>query len=209
MSHCRGIGVLEFVDQRHPVPLPDPGAGLRGPWSGSATHIVQQHEQIVEIAQSRTAFAAFGFGAHGAREGDTLPRGTVGARREVGVAVTPFFRIPGLLRQDSVDLLVDGLDCAACVWLIESLLARNPSILRARVILRRAACRLRWRGPPADANAHVGLVAALGFRPAPYERSPPRPTATTANARAAALPCRCGLCRRQRHAAVGRRLVGP
>ena len=26
-----------------------------------------------------------------------------------------------------LDLLVDGLDCAACVWLIESLLARNPA----------------------------------------------------------------------------------
>jgi len=27
----------------------------------------------------------------------------------------------------SLELLVDGLDCAACVWLIESLLARNPT----------------------------------------------------------------------------------
>ena len=82
----QGIGVLEFVDQRHSVPLPDPGAGA-WPVVRVGQHIVQQHEQIVEITQSRTAFAAFGFGAHGAREGDTLPCRTVGARREVGVAV--------------------------------------------------------------------------------------------------------------------------
>src|SRR4249920_3554156 len=31
----------------------------------------------------------------------------------------------------ALDLLVDGLDCAACVWLIESLLGRNRDILAA------------------------------------------------------------------------------
>ncbi|MFI5002391.1 MAG: copper-translocating P-type ATPase [Reyranellales bacterium] len=68
-----------------------------------------------------------------------------------------------------LDLLVDGLDCAACVWLIESLLARNPAIVRARVSLSTRRLSLRWRGTTADANSHVGLVAALGFRPVPYE----------------------------------------
>jgi Cu2+-exporting ATPase len=68
-----------------------------------------------------------------------------------------------------LDLLVDGLDCAACVWLIESLLARNPAIVRARVQLSTRRLSLRWRGSPAEANAHAGLVAALGFRLAPYD----------------------------------------
>jgi Cu2+-exporting ATPase len=71
--------------------------------------------------------------------------------------------------ESELDLLVEGLDCAACVWLLESLLARNPAIRRARVHLSTRRLSLRWVGPPADANAHVGLVAALGFRPAPYE----------------------------------------
>jgi Cu2+-exporting ATPase len=68
-----------------------------------------------------------------------------------------------------LDLLVDGLDCAACVWLLESLLARNPAMARARAHLTTRRLSLRWRGPAADANVHVGLVAALGFRPAPYD----------------------------------------
>jgi Cu2+-exporting ATPase len=67
-----------------------------------------------------------------------------------------------------LDLLVDGLDCPACVWLIESLLARNPSILGARVNLSTRRLALRWRGTAAGANEHAGLVAALGYRPAPY-----------------------------------------
>ena len=68
-----------------------------------------------------------------------------------------------------LDLLIDGLDCAACVWLIESLLARNPAVLRARVGLSTRRLSLRWRGATAEANSHAGLVAALGFRLAPYE----------------------------------------
>lgn len=68
----------------------------------------------------------------------------------------------------TLDLLVDGLDCAACVWLIESLLARNPTILAARANLSTRRLALRWRGSAAAANEHVGLVAALGYRPAPY-----------------------------------------
>jgi P-type Cu2+ transporter len=70
--------------------------------------------------------------------------------------------------ESELDLLIDGLDCAACVWLIESLLARNPAMLRARVSLSTRRLALRWRGPPADANSHAGLVTALGFRLAPY-----------------------------------------
>ncbi len=72
---------------------------------------------------------------------------------------------PGLF---SLDLLIDGLDCAACVWLIESLLARNPAIVAARVNLSTRRLALRWRGTADAANEHAGLVAALGYRPAPY-----------------------------------------
>ncbi|SKA09456.1 Cu2+-exporting ATPase [Enhydrobacter aerosaccus] len=68
----------------------------------------------------------------------------------------------------ALDLLVDGLDCAACVWLIESLLARNPAVLYARVNLSTRRLSVKWRGSAADANEHAGLIAALGFRLAPY-----------------------------------------
>ena len=81
----------------------------------------------------------------------------------------PFARTAGT-DEAELDLLVDGLDCAACVWLLESLLARNPVMVRARVSLSTRRLSLRWRGTTADANSHAGLVAALGFRPVPYER---------------------------------------
>ncbi len=86
-----------------------------------------------------------------------------------------------------LDLLVDGLDCAACVWLIESLLARNQSVLKARANLSTRRLALRWRGPASDANAHAGLVAALGFRPVPYDAA----AAATRDDREARALLRC------------------
>jgi Cu2+-exporting ATPase len=71
----------------------------------------------------------------------------------------------------SLDLLIDGLDCGACVWLIESLLARNPAVVVARVNLSTRRLALKWRGTAAEANDHAGLVAALGFVPLPYRTS--------------------------------------
>ncbi|UYN98021.1 MAG: cadmium-translocating P-type ATPase [Enhydrobacter sp.] len=92
------------------------------------------------------------------------------ARRpeSLDIDFTPHARASGT-DEAALDLLVDGLDCAACVWLIESLLARNPAIVQARVNLSTRRLALRWRGTPAEANDHAALVAALGFRLAPFE----------------------------------------
>ena len=92
------------------------------------------------------------------------------AHRPVPLEVdfTTFARAAGA-DEAELDLLVDGLDCAACVWVIESLFARDPAMRRARVSLSTRRLSLRWQGTAADANSHAGLVAALGFRPVPYE----------------------------------------
>ncbi len=71
----------------------------------------------------------------------------------------------------ALDLLIEGLDCGACVWLIESLLARNPSVIAARVNLSTRRLALKWRGAAADANSHAALIAALGYVPLPYRTS--------------------------------------
>ena len=71
--------------------------------------------------------------------------------------------------ESALDLLVDGVDCAACVWLIESLLTRNPEVRQARINLSTRRLSLRWRGELSQANAYAGLVAALGFRLAPFD----------------------------------------
>ncbi|GAA0595991.1 heavy metal translocating P-type ATPase metal-binding domain-containing protein [Craurococcus roseus] len=68
----------------------------------------------------------------------------------------------------SLDLLVPGLRCGACVWLLEEALAAEPDVLRARASLADRRLRLVWRGPAERAAALAALPARLGFGVAPW-----------------------------------------
>jgi P-type Cu2+ transporter len=68
-------------------------------------------------------------------------------------------------------LAVDGLQCGACVWLIESVLAREPALTQGRVNMTSRRLRLVWRGEAADAPHFVGRVEALGYRLVPFEQA--------------------------------------
>jgi len=71
--------------------------------------------------------------------------------------------------QATLHLMVDGLTCAACVWLIEAALARESGIREARVNMSTRRLTIRWQGPAQDAARYVGLVTQLGFRLAPFD----------------------------------------
>lgn len=70
--------------------------------------------------------------------------------------------------QWAIDLMVDGLHCAACVWLIESMLARDAAVTWARVNMTTRRLALRWSGAAGDANRLAARIAALGYRVAPF-----------------------------------------
>ena len=67
-----------------------------------------------------------------------------------------------------LDLMVSGMTCGACAWLLEAALAAEPDVLRARVTLSAQRLSLRWHGPAERADTLARLVAALGFRVAPW-----------------------------------------
>ena len=66
-------------------------------------------------------------------------------------------------------LAVDGLQCGACVWLIESVLAREPGILQGRVNMTTRRLKLVWRGAAERADALVALIERLGYRLVPFD----------------------------------------
>lgn len=67
-----------------------------------------------------------------------------------------------------VDLLMSGLQCAACVWLVERALSRTPGVQEARVDLTRGRLRVRW-GPDTVALSQLGrLLDRLGYRVQAY-----------------------------------------
>ncbi|BBK44985.1 copper-translocating P-type ATPase [Allostella vacuolata] len=68
-----------------------------------------------------------------------------------------------------VHLMVDGLHCAACVWLIESTLARDPRVVRARVNMTTRRLVVEWQGGPALADEILQPLVRLGFGLAPFD----------------------------------------
>jgi Cu2+-exporting ATPase len=66
-------------------------------------------------------------------------------------------------------LAIDGLRCGACVWLIESVLGREPSVQVGRVNMTSRRLKLVWRGPESEAIRLVGRIETLGYRLVPYD----------------------------------------
>jgi Cu2+-exporting ATPase len=67
-----------------------------------------------------------------------------------------------------LDLIVSGLTCGACVWLVEQALAAEPDVVRARASLSTRRLAIAWRGGPERARDLAALVARLGFKVAPW-----------------------------------------
>ena len=66
-------------------------------------------------------------------------------------------------------LRVDGLTCGACVWLIETALAKQPGVTSARVNLTTRRLTLRWQGGRDLAEGLAATVRRLGYRLAPFD----------------------------------------
>ncbi len=68
----------------------------------------------------------------------------------------------------SLLLAVDGLQCGACVWLIEQVLAQAP-LREGRVNMTTRRLRLVWDGPLDVAMDASARVEALGYRLVPFD----------------------------------------
>ncbi|TCS64081.1 heavy metal translocating P-type ATPase [Varunaivibrio sulfuroxidans] len=69
----------------------------------------------------------------------------------------------------SLHLMVEGLHCAACVWLIETVLSRQPGVVSARLNMTTRRLVVRWRIGATDPQTLCASVSALGYRLAPYD----------------------------------------
>jgi Cu2+-exporting ATPase len=78
-----------------------------------------------------------------------------------------FVQTEGALRE--VNLLVEGIHCAACVWLIEQALARTDGVVEARVNLTGRRLRLRWDSGRAKLSALLGRLGELGYAAVPFD----------------------------------------
>ncbi len=66
-----------------------------------------------------------------------------------------------------IDLLVEGVHCGACVWLIERLGRIVPGVVSARLDLRRARVRVTWDPTVARLSQIARGLNSLGYAPHP------------------------------------------
>jgi len=69
----------------------------------------------------------------------------------------------------SISLLVQGLHCGACVWLIENILKKQPNVVISRINLSKKTLFLRWQGEASYGNYLIGLINKIGYKLFPYD----------------------------------------
>jgi len=82
-------------------------------------------------------------------------------------------------------LLLEGIRCSACTWLIEQAMQRVPGVRSAQVNYATQRARLRWHPAHGRLSEVLRAVAAVGYRAHPYEAA--RLDALQATERRAAL----------------------
>ena len=68
-----------------------------------------------------------------------------------------------------VSLLLEGIHCGACIWLLESWLARQPGIAQASVNFATRRARVVWDPAKARLSDLLRAVVAIGYRAFPYD----------------------------------------
>ena len=72
--------------------------------------------------------------------------------------------------QFQIDLIVQGLHCGACVWLIENLLKKQKNVVDARINLTQKILRIKWSETKDEGNKLVQLITKIGYKLLPADQ---------------------------------------
>lgn len=67
-------------------------------------------------------------------------------------------------------LIVEGISCAACVWLIEQRVMRIPGVRHIEINFTSLRARVFWDARQIRLSAIIGAIGAIGYRAYPYDR---------------------------------------
>ncbi|HVP66259.1 MAG TPA: heavy metal translocating P-type ATPase [Anaeromyxobacteraceae bacterium] len=91
------------------------------------------------------------------------------AQLEVDAFRSAVRELPGPLAE--LDVYVEGIRCASCVWLNERVLQRTPGVRYARVNYATHRARIRWDPASTGLEGVLGRIRAAGYLPKPYGES--------------------------------------
>ncbi|MEH6611018.1 MAG: heavy metal translocating P-type ATPase [Halioglobus sp.] len=83
----------------------------------------------------------------------------------------------------TASLLLGGISCAACTWLIETSLGKIPGVIRSNVSLQHSKLEVAYDPQLVKTSALFAKVSALGYAVQPYEASVQRDQLITENRR--------------------------
>lgn len=66
-------------------------------------------------------------------------------------------------------LILEGITCAACVWLNEAHLAKQPGVTAVDINYATRRARVRWDGNVTRLSAILAAIQAIGYRAHPYD----------------------------------------
>ncbi len=69
----------------------------------------------------------------------------------------------------SLSLMVHGLHCAACVWLIENILKKQKDVITARINLSKKTLALSWSGAAQRGSELIHLIHEIGYKLLPFD----------------------------------------
>ena len=72
-------------------------------------------------------------------------------------------------QHNHITLLIQGLHCAACVWLIEGILKQQENVSKARINLSRKTLTLQWQGDKNYGNELIKLISDIGYKLLPFD----------------------------------------
>jgi Cu2+-exporting ATPase len=68
-----------------------------------------------------------------------------------------------------IHLLVEGIHCAACVWLIEHTLNAIPGVIQAQVNLSGKRLHVKWHNGQVSLSRIIGRMGQIGYAAVPYD----------------------------------------
>ena len=77
--------------------------------------------------------------------------------------------VDGLGEVRDIHLLVEGIHCAACVWLIENSLLQMPGVIEARVNLTGRRLHLKWDSVQLKLSAIIQRLGQVGYAAVPFD----------------------------------------
>lgn len=71
----------------------------------------------------------------------------------------------------TINLIVEGITCGSCVWLIENTLRKQKNVISARVNLSTKRLTLEWASSKEELRGYIETLEKIGYRAIPYENA--------------------------------------